>query len=280
MARNIHASLRDGLAGSAKYLTVTLFSLLAFYPFIWIVLTSFKDNFELYDSPFGLPRGLFVENYVSAWEIANLHVNFINSLLITTVVVFVVLLISSMASYVLCKVWRSSLVYVFLVIGIMIPYHALLIPTFILVKNLGLINTRVSLILVYTAINVSLGVFLLVGFMKSIPHELEEAAFVDGAGRTRVFFSIIFPLSKPGLATVGTLMLLTSWNEFIYANVLISRAAAKTLTQGIAAMQGEYFTNYGMMAAGLMASIVPVTVIYILFQENVIRGMAAGAIKG
>ncbi len=264
----------------AKYVTLFVFAALALYPFVWVVITSFKDNFELYSNPFGLPKIYAWHNYIDAWQIANIGVNFFNSLIITAVVMFIVLLSSAMSSYILARVWKSPVVYLFFAVGIMIPYQALLIPTFILVKNLALMNTRIGLILVYAAVNISLAVFLLVGFMRSIPHEIEEAAVIDGAGPGRVFFHVILPLSQPGLATAGTLTLLGAWNEFVYANVLMSITARKTLTQGIAAMQGQYFTNYGMMAAGLMAAIIPVTIIYIAFQENVIRGMSAGAIKG
>lgn len=271
---------RSQIAVGAKYVLLLFFTVLALYPFLWIILTSLKNNFELYGNPFGFPKSPAWQNYLDAWQRASIGVNFFNSLFITAIVVSVVLLISAMSSYVLARVWKNTALYLFLIVGIMIPYQALLIPTFILIKNFGLMNTRAGLTLAYIAVNISLAVFLLVGFMRSIPSEVEEAAVIDGAGPVRIFFQMILPLSKPGLATVGTLTLLNTWNEFLYANVIVSVAARKTLTQGIASLQGQYFTNYGMLSAALMAAIIPVTIIYIVFQENVIRGMSAGAIKG
>lgn len=274
------SSMRSRIAGVVKYLVLILFSLVAFYPFIWVVLTSLKNNLDLYKDPFGLPKIPAWQNYLDVWLKANISVNFYNSLAVAAIVLLFVLLFSSMASYVLARVWKSSLVYIYLIVGIMIPTQSLLIPTFILIKNLGLMDTRIGLSFVYIAVNISISVFLLVGFMKSIPHELEEAAFIDGAGRGRVFLQVIVPLSLPGLATAGTLTLLGSWNEYIYANVLLSTTVRKTLTLAIASLQGQYFTNYGLLSAGLMVAIIPVTVLYIAFQENVIRGMSAGAVKG
>lgn len=255
-------------------------SLLALYPFVWVVLSSLKDNFEIYGNAFGLPRVWKFENYVRAWTIGNFETNFFNSIFIASGATIGVIVIAAMASYILARVKPNNLLYVYFTVGIMIPFHALLIPTFIFIRDAGLINKRIGLMLVYIATNMAMSIFILTGFLKSLPRSLEEAALIEGCSWPRIFFQIIFPLSKPGLATIGTLAFLNCWNEFLYASILIADPLKKTLSLGIAAMKGQYFTDYGIMCAGLAITIVPIAIFYIIFQEQVIRGMAAGAVKG
>lgn len=264
----------------ARYAILIMFATLALYPFLWVLLSSLKDNFEVYSNPFGLPETWKFENWARAWEVGDFSINFFNSTLISVLSTILVGLLSAMAAYSLARVWPQRSMYVLMTLGIMIPIHALLIPTFVLIRGLGIMNTRLSLILVYTATNTSLSVFILAGFMQGIPRALEEAALIDGASWFRIFFSIILPLSRPGLATIGTLSFLNAWNEFVYASVLIANPLLRTIPLGIASLRGQYFTDYGIMTAGLAIAIVPVMALFVLFQEQVIRGMAAGAVKG
>ena len=213
----------------ARYGVLILFATLALYPFVWVLLSSLKDNFEVYSNAFGLPQTWKFENWVSAWSIGDFSINFVNSVLISALSTCLVVLLSAMAAYSLARVWPRRSVYVLMTLGIMVPIHALLIPTFVLIRGLGIMNTRLSLILVYTATNTSLSVFILVGFMRGIPRALEESALIDGASWFRIFFSIIIPLSRPGLATIGTLAFLNAWNEFVYATVLIANPFLRTI---------------------------------------------------
>ena len=137
-----------------------------------------------------------------------------------------------------------------------------------------------GLIILYAVSNLSLAIFILVGFMKSIPKEIEEAAELDGCSLPRTFFQIVFPLCRPGISTVATLAFLNCWNEYLFAYVFISSSPLKTITQGIYALKGTYNTNYGLLTAGLVMEIVPVVIAYIFFQEQVVAGMTAGAVKG
>jgi raffinose/stachyose/melibiose transport system permease protein len=268
------------ISRTVRYTVLVFFSALAFYPFLWVILTSLKDNFEVYSNAFGLPTVWKIENYINAWSIGDFGVNFFNSVLVSAIATTGVSLLAAMAAYSLARVKENPLIYVFMTIGIMIPIHALLIPTFVLVRGLGIMNTRLGLILVYTATNMSLSVFILVGFMRGIPRALEESALIEGASWSRIFFSIVFPLAKPGIATIGTLAFLNCWNEFVYATVLIASPELRTLPLGIAALRGQYFTDFGIMCAGLAIAVVPVMILFVVFQEHVIRGMAAGAVKG
>ena len=268
------------IATTLRYVVMTIFALTTITPFLWLLLSSFKTNSEIYANPFGLPATLNFENYRTAWNSAHIGQNLLNSAIISTCAVALLLLIGSMAAYVLTRVSPNVFFYTYFTLGIMIPVHTILIPTFILMKNFSLYNTLYGMIILYAVSNLSLAIFILAGFMKSIPKEIEEAAIMDGCSLPQVFFKIIFPLSQPGLATVGILTFLNCWNEYLFAYVLISKNELKTLTQGIYALQGAYNTNYGPLTAGLVIAIVPVLIIYMIFQEQVIAGMTAGAVKG
>ena len=139
---------------------------------------------------------------------------------------------------------------------------------------------RFGLLLIYVVSNMPISIFILTGFMKGFPKEIEEAAWIDGASLPRTFFTIVLPLSKHGLATIGILGFMYSWNDFFIANILISKTALKTITQGIQNFQGAYQTNYGAMFAAMIIAILPVIVAYLIFQEQIIEGMTAGAVKG
>ncbi|NTV35428.1 MAG: carbohydrate ABC transporter permease [Anaerolineaceae bacterium] len=257
-----------------------IFALTTVSPFLWVVLSSLKTNSEIYGKPFGLPTVLRFENYVTAWNSAHIGQNLLNSLVISTCAVALVVLVGSMAAYVLTRVTPNVFIYTYFTLGIMIPVHTILIPTFILMKNFGLYNTMHGLIILYAVSNLSLTIFILSGFMKSLPREIEEAAILDGCSLPQVFFHIVFPLSMPGIATISILTFLNCWNEYLFAYVLISKTEIKTITQGIYALQGAYNTNYGPLTAGLVLAIIPVLIIYFIFQEQVIAGMTAGAVKG
>lgn len=263
-----------------QYFIVIFYALIAITPFLWIISNSLKDNSEIFASPFALPKGFKISNFAEAWSTAKIGTYFFNSVFVSVLAVGVMLVLAAMASYALCRILPSGKLYTYFTLGIMIPIHAMLIPTFIMLRKVDLLNTRPGLAIVYCAANLSLSIFILVGFMKGLPKELEEAASIDGANIFRIFFSIILPISKPGIATIGTLAFLNTWNDFLYSQVLISSPTLKTLTQGIANLKGQYSTDYGLMCAGLVIAIIPVTVIYILFQEQVVKGMTAGAVKG
>jgi raffinose/stachyose/melibiose transport system permease protein len=259
---------------------LVLFAASSLFPFFWVVNSSLKENSEILGKPFALPSTLHFENYITAWKTAHLGVYFWNSLVVSFVAVFIVVLIGSMASYVLARVSQSAFLYTYITLGIMIPIHTILIPTFVLMKSLHLYNSLIGLTLLYAASNLALTVFILVGFMRTIPIEIEESAIMDGASRSRTFFDIIVPISRPAIATAGMLAFLNCWNEYLFAYVLISGNNIKTITQGIYLLQAQYATNYGPFTAGMVIGMLPVILIYILFQEQVIEGMTAGAVKG
>jgi raffinose/stachyose/melibiose transport system permease protein len=221
-----------------------------------------------------------IENFRAAWIDANLSGYFLNTVIVSAVSVVVIILAAAMAGYILSRVRPNVYLYTFFTLGIMIPVQALIVPIFIIANRIHITNSRLGLTVVYIAVNLSISIFILYGFMKSIPRELEDAAAIDGCTRNRTFFKIILPISMPGLSTTAIFALLTCWNEFLLPLVLITHGANKVLSQGIQDMKGQYITDYGILTAGIVIVTVPVILLYVLFQEQVIKGMTSGAIKG
>lgn len=268
------------LAALCKYLFLVLAAVVCLYPFLWVVLSSLKDNSEIYKDPFGIPASPMFENYAKAWKGAEVGRNFLNSMTVCLATLAVLVIITAMGSYILTRVKKSVILDTYFSLGIMIPIHALLIPSVLIFKNLRLTDSLFSLVIMYAAVNVSFSMFIMNGFMKGIPKELDEAATIDGCGKGQIFFRIILPVAKPGIATVATLAFLNCWNDLLMGLVLISSPQKKTLALAISALKGSYATQYGLLCAGFVISIVPVMFMYLLFQKQVIAGMTAGAVKG
>ena len=263
-----------------KYIVLAVFAVIDFYPFFWVLMSSFKDNIDITAAPLALPKTISFSSYIGAWTDVKIGVNFLNSVIYSVCGVFLIVLLSSMVAFVITRVLPSKLLYGYFTLGIMIPIHAILIPTFIIMKNLSIYNTRQGFIILITASNLSLAIFILTSFMQNIPIELDEAAYIDGCGYFKMFYKIAFPLAKPGLATIGTLTLLNCWNEYLFAYIMLANEKIKTITQGIFALKVRYYTDYATLCAGLMIAIIPMMAFFVIFQEQVIGGMTAGAVKG
>ncbi|MFC7063366.1 carbohydrate ABC transporter permease [Halobacillus seohaensis] len=267
---------------SIIYAILIIYGLINAYPILWMVINSFKSNAEFAENPFAFPVHWLFENYQTAWETARLDTYFLNSIIVSVVAVIITVLAGAFASYFLSRFnfkWGKYM-YGFFVFGLLIPIHATLVPMFLLMKNLGLLNTHVGLIFPYIAFNLPITIFILVSFMKAFPKDIEESAIMDGCGVFRIFWSIILPMTRPALATVVILNFINNWNEFSFALVLINEESLKTLPLGLANFAGQYTTNYGAQMAGLTLAIIPTIVIYMLLEEHLVKGMTAGAVKG
>ncbi|MCT2536674.1 carbohydrate ABC transporter permease [Aquibacillus koreensis] len=265
-----------------KYIFLWGYALITVGLFIWVTLTAFKDNTQIFTNPFGLPESYSFSNFAEAWTGANMSQFFVNSLIVSVISVSLCLFLGATLSFVIARFrFRGNgLLYALFVLGLAIPLQSLILPIFFRMDNIGLRDSLLGLILVYTALNLPKTVFLLVGFMKGIPSELEEAAIIDGCGYWKIFSKVIVPISKPGLATAGILVFIAAWNEYVFATVLISSDAARTLPLGLASFQTSYASAYGLIAAGVVISVIPVLIVYILLQEQIIKGMTAGSVKG
>lgn len=273
---------KKGIKKTIIYIVLSLFALVNAYPIVWMVINSFKSEKEFTINQFGFPKEFVLENYVNAWEIANLGVLFKNSIFICITATLITVLIGAWASYFLARFSfkMNKLIYTFFIFGLLIPIHATLVPMFILMRDLGLLDTPITLIFPYIAFHLPITIFLLTSFMKAFPNEIEESAIMDGCGIFRVFWSIILPMSRPVLATVVILNFIYNWNEFSFALVLINDPGLQTLPLGLASFAGQFTTNYGAQMAGLTMSLLPIVVFYLFLEKEIVKGMTAGAVKG
>ncbi|GMK37464.1 ABC transporter permease [Paenibacillus sp. CCS19] len=253
------------------------------FPLIWLVDFSFNSSADFYsDSILKWPSSPQWQNYVNAWVDGKFLKYLGNSLLVSVVTIALTVVLSLTLSYAFIRMqWKlRSLFYTILLLGIMIPIHATLLPNFAIFKELGLTDTYLGLILPYTAVSVPLGTFMLSGFLRSIPKELEESALMDGCSIYRIVFQIIAPLLKPALVTVIVTTFLNCWNEFIMASTFLSKDALKTLPFSVMNFAGQYSSDYGSQFAVMVLTSIPAIIIYAVFNEQITKGVTAGAVKG
>ncbi|SCP97060.1 carbohydrate ABC transporter permease [Anaerobium acetethylicum] len=253
------------------------------FPLIWLVDFSLANPNELFTSGILVwPEKIQWGNYVKAFVDGNFLLYFKNSILINTLAVVFVLLISVMASFACIRMeWKlSGVVKTLLLMGMMIPIHATLLPNFVIYDKLGLTDTIWALLIPYIAFSLPQGVFLTSSFMSAIPKELEEAALLDGCGIYRIVFTMIMPLMKASLVTVAIMTYLNNWNEFMMASTYLSTKTWKTLPFAILEFTGQYSSNYAVQFAVMALTAAPALLIYIILNKYITKGVAAGAVKG
>jgi len=259
---------------------LSLFSVTTLFPFVWVLLSSFKSTAEIYGAAFKLPTTWLLSNYSTAWAGANIPLSFFNSLLYSLTAILITSLITGMAAYAIMRVHYSHAGYIFFSLGVTMPLYGVIIPLNIQFGNLGLTDTRIGLILAYTVISMSLSFFILSAYMRTIPKEIDEAASIDGCSLARCFFSIIMPLCKPAFATAATLQFINCWNDLLLCLTLSSNESLRTLNLAVYSMRSNYVSNYGVITAGIIMLVLPALLIYIIFQEQIIKGVISGAVKG
>ena len=257
-------------------------AIVSFMPFVFMVLNSFKEKFEMLTTGvFQLPDKLNWSNYTEVLT-GGFGNYFKNSVIVLVISLILLLFISACASYPLArfKFKMAQPIYAIIVACMSIPVHITLIPVFKMSKSTGLYDTIWSLIGPYIAFAVPISVFILTSFMKEIPREIEESAEIDGCGKIQMFFSMILPLSKPGMATLAIYNGVNMWNEFSFANTLTQSAQNRTLPLAIWEFQGQYSMNTPMIMAVLTLTLLPMVIMFIVFQDKLVKGMTAGAVKG
>ncbi|TFE22779.1 carbohydrate ABC transporter permease [Cohnella luojiensis] len=253
------------------------------YPLIWLLIYSLKTNEEILSGNFfALPSVWQWSNYSAAVEGGNYWKYLGNSVLVTSVTMVCVILLASLTAFAITRFrWKyGQVVLLIFLLGMMIPMQGTLLPLMIMFKNIDILNTHLSLILPYIAFQTPIAVFILSGFMKTIPQEIEESAIMDGAGVFRIFGSIVLPVSIPPIMTVCILAFINIWNEYIMAATFISAEKLKTLPFGVYSFVSQYSVNYGAIGAFLVLGALPVILIYFLLAEKITKGMVAGAVKG
>ncbi|MCA1292869.1 carbohydrate ABC transporter permease [Paenibacillus sp. alder61] len=273
---------KSGLYRLFAYTFLCLFAIINVIPLFWMVVNSFKTEQEYAAGPFSFPKTLQFANYARAWEVANMNVYFLNSIIITFASLIITVLLGALAAYFLSrfKFKLRGVTYGAFLLGMLVPIHATLIPIFLIMQKLRLLDTYWSLILPYTAFHLSLTVFILEGFMRSFPKDLEESGVMDGAGVYRIFWSIILPITRPALATVIILNFIYNWNEYLFALVLITSTELKTLPLGLANFVGIETASLTLQMAALTIALIPILIFYLLLQKQLVNGMTAGAVKG
>jgi raffinose/stachyose/melibiose transport system permease protein len=251
-------------------------------PFIFVVLTSLKTQEETFSEPvWAPPDHLYLGNYWAVLRGPYLQY-FANSAFVVGLSVLLIVLFSAMAAYVFARMQfrLNKLLFGLVVAGMIVPLHATLVPIYLLTRNLGIYDTQFALLGPYVALSLPISIFILTEFMRQIPRELEEAAQLDGCGPFKIFWRIFFPLSGPGLATVAIYNGIGLWNEFIFAYMLTSTPAHRTLPLAVWDFQGQYSSNIPAMLAVVTMTSLPLIVAYAFGQERVIKGMMAGSLKG
>ena len=252
-------------------------------PIWYMIVTSFKPQTMIFEMPPRLwPQAWTSRNYVQALGKDRFGQYFLNSAWVTLATTILTVVVSSMLAFAFARLHfpgKEWLFYLFL-LGMMVPPVMLIIPQFLVAKSLGLINHLEGLVLVYVTMNVSMQTFLLRGVFEAVPHDLEEAALIDGGSPWIIFWRIVMPLSGPGLAVVVINSFLYSWEEFAWANVLITNANTRTLPIGIALFQSQHLTEWGQVFAASLVALVPVVLVFILFQRYFIQGIATTGLKG
>ena len=262
-------------------LILLIYAVISLIPFVFIILTGFKEQFEIFtNGVFALPNKLNLSNYINVLR-GGIFGYFINSVIVTLISLSLILFCSSLASYVFSKLdfKFNNLFFGLIIVSITIPVHVTLIPIYLLTQRMGLYDTIYALIGPYVAFNLPISIFILTNFMREIPSELENSAEIDGCGKIKTFFYIIFPLSKPGLVTIGIYTVTTMWNEFIFALVLTQSKVNRTLPLSIWEFQGQYAANVPMIMSVLALAAAPMIILFIFSQDKLIKGMMAGAVK-
>ena len=274
--------LRHVVSRSILYVGLIGWAAITTYPVVWLVLTSLKYPFEVFDNPLGLPRDWVFENYVTAWTQAGVGRLAQNSLYVAVISTVLAMFVAATTSFALSRFnFRlKSPIFAYIMFGFMVPGSVLLVPLAVFTRRIGLYDSLLGLAIVYAAIGVPWNTFFLSAFMATIPRELEEAAVIDGAGMWRVFWSVILPLSRPGLVTLATLHTLSSWNEFILALLLTISQENRTLPVGMSLLIAQFYANYPALAAAVVMSLVPSVLFFLLLQRYVVEGLAAGALVG
>ena len=264
------------------WISLVLLALIWLAPFVFMVFTALKSDADINGTAaYAPPTGLAWGNFADAWVRGNFSTTLWNSVLITFVKVPIGILVSAMAAYGLAQIRFRGNKALFLVIllGTMIPFQVLLAPLFSMVNRLGLINTYVGVILPYIAFGVPYQVFILHGFFRQLPKEMSEAARIDGASHLTIFFQLFLPLSLPALSALVILDFVSTWNEFAMALVLLQDGQKWTLPLGLMGFQGQFSAAYGPLNAAIIMTVLPATVVYLIFQRFFVSGLTLGAVK-
>jgi len=278
--KGVPAGLRlfAALLGRAALLA---YAALTLYPLYWLFISALKTNEEFFQRPYSLPKQWMTDNLARAWDLGNMGRAMGNSAIVTLSATALTILLGILAAYVLSRFeFRGKkAVSALFVLGLLIPIHSTLVPLFILMKQVGMLDTYWALIFPYTAFELPIAIFLGVAFISAIPKEIEEAAIMDGCGWWGVFGKMMMPLCLPVVATISIIAVLRFWNEFSFALVFMNSQAMKTLPLSLTLFSDGFGTDYSLTMSAMAIAVLPTIVIYLILQEHIMKGMVAGSVK-
>ena len=273
---------RPKLTTLGTYAVLLLWSAVVIFPLYTMLVNSVKPQKEIFRNPFDIHWPFIFDGYLTVWQDGRFDLYFRNSIFVTLVSLFLVVFLGSMAAYALAN-WHgriSTLIYLLFVAGLMIPIRLGTLNLFQIVQALHLTDTVFSLLPVYAAMGLPIAVFVLTSFIKQIPHDLIDAAHVDGASEWRIYASIILPLVRPALATVIIFNLIPIWNDLWFPLIFIRSEEQRTVILGVSLLFGQYQTNWTNVLATLALSALPILLLYLVMAKQFIKGLTAGAVKG
>jgi len=273
----------DKAVEATSHVLLSIWSIIVIVPFLWVVLSSFKTTKEILASPFSLPAHWQFDNYAHAWTDAGIRQFFLNTVIVVGVALVLVMLLGAMCAYVLARFTfpGSRFIYYLMLAGLTFPIFLAIVPLFFVLKNLELINTLPGLIMVYVAFALPFTVFFLYAFFRTLPDDVYEAALIDGAGEWRAFFRIMLPMARPGMAAVAIFNFLGLWNQFLLPVALNTDQSRYVLTQGMAsfASQAGYAVDFGALFAAVVITVVPVLIVYVIFQRRLEGSVSRGTFR-
>ena len=263
-------------------LIVGLVTLIHIFPLVIVVINSLRSDDEVARSMLALPTELLFSNYINAWIKGNYINAYASTLLISLATAIIVMVTTGLAAYGLVKAnaYGKKFFDGYFIIGLSIPYFAMMVPVFYIFYKFNLVNSQIGMIILYTATNIPFSYMFIKAFLEGLPHELDEAARIDGCTEIQNFYYNVLPLAKPILTSMVLITFVNCWNEFLFSNLFLQDANIRTVALQFYNFTGRYNIEYGLMYAAAIITIAPIVIIYLLTQNTFIEGMTAGSVKG
>lgn len=276
--------VKDVILGIFLNLVLIIFSITCIFPLVWMIYSSLKEKRAFNADIIGLPKNPTLVNYIRILTNSDYHLgeSMMNSVRTTVLSVALIVLFGFIVGYILARVKfkGNRALYGMFLMGMLIPIHSLLVPIYVVFNKVGISNRWFTLLFPYVAFGLPLAIFLVEGFVKGIPVALEEAAAIDGSSFSRTLWSIILPICRPILVTIGIISTFGNWNEFSFALVLIKDQALQTVPLALTQFKGQFASDYPKQMAAMLITMSPIVILYFVFSKEIIKGMVAGAVKG
>ncbi len=276
--------VKKGFLAVFMNLILWIFSLSCIFPIVWMIYSSLKEKRAFNADIIGLPKSPTLINYTRILSNPDYHLaqSMWNSLRTTVLSIILIIAFSFIVGYILARVHfkLNRVLYIMFLMGMLIPIHSLLVPIYVVFKRCGISNHWFTLLLPYVSFGLPMGIFLVEGFVKTVPVDLEEAAAIDGSSFSHTLWNIIFPICRPILVTVAIIQVFSCWNEFSFALVLIKDVGLQTVPLALTQFKGQFASDYPKQMAAMLITMAPIVVLYFAFSKQIINGMVAGAVKG